>query len=36
MRGITLFIFSGVAEMGEPSSARAEFLMAVAGPLASI
>jgi len=37
MQGITLFIFGGVAEMGdEPPSARAEFLMAAAGPLASI
>ncbi len=37
MRGITLFIFGGVAEMGaEPTSARAELRMAAAGPLASI
>ncbi|MDA8093900.1 MAG: site-2 protease family protein [Betaproteobacteria bacterium] len=37
MRGITLFIFGGVAEMeDEPPSARAEFLMAGIGPLASI
>jgi Zn-dependent protease len=37
MKGITLFIFGGVAEMSdEPPSARAEFLMAIAGPLASI
>jgi Zn-dependent protease len=37
MRGITLFIFGGVAEMaGEPPSPKAEFLMALAGPLASI
>jgi Zn-dependent protease/predicted transcriptional regulator len=37
MKGITLFIFGGVAEMSdEPSSAKAEFLMAVAGPLSSI
>jgi len=37
MRGITLFIFGGVAEMDdEPSSPKAEFLMAIAGPLASI
>ncbi len=37
MRGITLFIFGGVAEMDdEPPDARAEFLMAAAGPLASI
>jgi Zn-dependent protease len=36
IRGITLFIFGGVAEMeGEQKSARAEFLMAAAGPLAS-
>lgn len=36
MKGITLFIFGGVAEMGdEPPTARAEFLMAVAGPLSS-
>jgi Zn-dependent protease len=37
MRGITLFIFGGVAEMGaEPPSPRAELLMAAAGPLASV
>jgi Zn-dependent protease/CBS domain-containing protein len=37
MKGITLFIFGGVAEMGgEPQSPKIEFLMAIAGPLASI
>lgn len=37
MKGITLFIFGGVAEMeSEPTSPKAEFLMAIAGPLASI
>jgi len=37
MKGITLFIFGGVAEMEEePPSPAAEFFMAVAGPLASI
>jgi Zn-dependent protease/CBS domain-containing protein len=37
MRGITLFIFGGVAEMGgEPQSPKVEFLMAIAGPAASI
>jgi Zn-dependent protease len=37
MKGITLFIFGGVAEMGdEPPSAKAEFQIAVVGPLSSI
>jgi Zn-dependent protease len=36
MKGITLFIFGGIAEMEhEPPSATAEFMMAVAGPLSS-
>lgn len=36
MKGITLFIFGGVAEMGEePPNPKAEFLMAIAGPIAS-
>lgn len=37
MRGITLFIFGGVAQMeGEPASPGVEFYMAIAGPLASV
>jgi len=37
MKGITLFIFGGVSEMGEePPNAKAEFLMAMVGPLSSI
>jgi Zn-dependent protease/CBS domain-containing protein len=37
MKGITLFIFGGVAEMeSEPQSPKAEFLMAIAGPISSI
>ena len=37
MKGITLFIFGGVAEMNEePHSPKAEFFMAIAGPLSSI
>jgi Zn-dependent protease len=37
IRGITLFIFGGVAEMQEePPTPRAEFAVAIAGPLASV
>ena len=37
MKGITLFIFGGVAEMSdEPPSPKAEFLMAIAGPVSSV
>jgi Zn-dependent protease/predicted transcriptional regulator len=37
MKGITLFIFGGVAEMGEePPSPKAEFMMAIIGPISSI
>ncbi len=36
MKGITLFIFGGVAEMSdEPSEPKVEFLMSAAGPLSS-
>lgn len=36
MKGITLFIFGGVAEMDEePASPKVEFIMAIAGPLSS-
>lgn len=37
MKGITLFVFGGVAEMeSEPQSPKVEFLMALAGPLSSV
>ena len=37
INGITLFIFGGVAEMdNEPPSAKAEGLMAIAGPIVSL
>lgn len=37
MKGITLFIFGGVAEMSdEPSSPKVELLMAIAGPISSV
>jgi Zn-dependent protease/CBS domain-containing protein len=37
MKGITLFIFGGVAEMTEePESPKIEFLMALAGPVSSV
>lgn len=36
IKGITLFIFGGVAEMrDEPETPKIEFLMAIAGPIAS-
>jgi Zn-dependent protease/predicted transcriptional regulator len=37
MAGITLFLFGGVSEMtDEPPSSKAEFFLAVAGPLSSV
>ncbi|MGP0068224.1 MAG: site-2 protease family protein [Isosphaeraceae bacterium] len=37
IRGITLFLFGGVAELGdEPASAGTECLMAIAGPVVSV
>lgn len=37
MKGITLFIFGGVAQMtDEPTSPKGEFMMAAVGPLSSI
>ena len=37
MKGITLFIFGGIAELSkQPDRPKTEFLMAVAGPVASL
>lgn len=37
IKGITLFIFGGVAEMkDEPNTPKTEFFMAIAGPIASL
>ena len=37
IRGITLFIFGGVAEMTEePPTAQAEFMVAIAGPIMTV
>jgi len=37
MKGITLFVFGGVAEMkDEPPSPKAEFIIAIMGPISSI
>jgi len=37
MKGITLFIFGGVAEMDkEPENAKSEFYMAIVGPISSV
>jgi Zn-dependent protease len=37
MRGITLFLFGGVAEMAdEPHTPKEEFLIAIAGPVVSV
>jgi Zn-dependent protease len=37
IRGITLFLFGGVAEISdEPPSAATEFFLAIAGPLVTV